>query len=146
MISSLPHETLTREHLLNMPTSFLAYVGDTVFELHTRTRAIGSGAGSIQEIHQATVSHVRAGAQASAMRALSDQLTAGEQDLVRRARNAHQGTVAKHASLADYRMSTSFECLLGYLYLSGDTERLEFIMSEADKYIEQFPMRSVNEQ
>ncbi len=129
-----------------MPTSYLAYVGDTVFELHTRTAAIASGAGSIQDVHRATVSRVRAGAQADAMRCLSTQLTEEEQDLVRRARNAHQGTVAKHASMTDYRLATSFECLLGYLYLRGDSRRLEYIMAEADKYIEQFPMRDVNEQ
>ena len=144
MTSGFRNRTYTDSELINMPTSFLAYIGDTVFELHTRTNTITLKAGSIQEIHCATVSRVRAGAQAAAIRGMMDFLTEAEQDLVRRARNAHQGTTAKHATKADYRLATAFECLLGFLYLKGDDERLAQIMTKADEIIGQLPARSVN--
>ena len=144
MTSGFRNRTYTDSELINMPTSFLAYIGDTVFELHTRTNTITLKAGSIQEIHCATVSRVRAGAQAAAVREMMDFLTEAEQDLVRRARNAHQGTTAKHATKADYRLATAFECLLGFLYLKGDDERLAQIMTKADEIIGQLPARSVN--
>ncbi len=144
MTSGFRNRIYTETELINMPTSFLAYIGDTVFELHTRTNTISLKAGSIQEIHCATVSRVRAGAQAAAMRGMSEMLTAAEQDLVRRARNAHQGTVAKHASMADYRLATAFECLLGFLYLRGEDDRLAQLMAKADEIIGQLPARSVN--
>lgn len=144
MTSGFRNRIYTETELINMPTSFLAYIGDTVFELHTRTNTISLKAGSIQEIHCATVSRVRAGAQAAAMRGMSEMLTASEQDLVRRARNAHQGTVAKHASMADYRLATAFECLLGFLYLRGEDDRLAQLMAKADEIIGQLPARSVN--
>lgn len=144
MTPGFRNRTYTESELINMPTSFLAYIGDTVFELHTRTNTISLKAGSIQEIHCATVSRVRAGAQAQAIRGMTDILTEAEQDLVRRARNAHQGTVAKHASMADYRLATAFECLLGYLYLKGEDQRLAQLMARADEIIGQMPARSVN--
>ncbi|MBR2901733.1 MAG: ribonuclease III [Clostridia bacterium] len=144
MTSGFRSRLYTVSELINMPTSFLAYIGDTVFELHTRTNTISLGVGSIQEVHCATVSRVRAGAQAAAMRGMTELLTLEEQDLVRRARNAHQGTVAKHASMAEYRLATSFECLLGFLYLKGDDDRLAQLMAKADEIIGQIPARSVN--
>lgn len=144
MTQGFRNRTYTESELINMPTSFLAYIGDTVFELHTRTNTITLKAGSIQEIHCATVSRVRAGAQAAAIRGMTGFLTETEQDLVRRARNAHQGTTAKHASMADYRLSTAFECLLGFLYLKGDDTRLAQIMTKADEIIGQMPARSIN--
>ena len=36
----------------------------------------------------------------------------------------------------DYKMATAFEALIGYLYLSGEAERLEEIMAEAVRIIE----------
>ena len=33
-------------------------------------------------------------------------------------------TMAKHATMIDYRMATGFEALMGYLYLTGRTERI----------------------
>ncbi|HAK74405.1 MAG TPA: ribonuclease III, partial [Sporomusaceae bacterium] len=45
-------------------------------------------------------------------------------------RNA-KSTVPKSASVADYRYSTGFEALLGYLYLSKNNERLSEIAEKA---------------
>ena len=33
-------------------------------------------------------------------------------------------TTAKNASVADYRRATGFEALMGYLYLTGQTDRM----------------------
>ena len=39
-------------------------------------------------------------------------------------RNAHSPTMAKHATMADYRRATGFEALMGYLYLKDDFSRI----------------------
>ena len=39
-------------------------------------------------------------------------------------RNAKSYTTAKNASVADYRRATGFEALMGYLYLTGQTDRM----------------------
>ena len=57
-----------------------------------------------------------AGGGAAAHRTLlSDQ----ERAVYHRGRNAHSGTVPRHASVADYRVATGLEALVGYLYLTG---------------------------
>ena len=58
------------------------------------------------------------------MEILEPLLTEEEKSVYRRGRNAHSATMAKHATMADYRRATGFEALMGYLYLSGRTERM----------------------
>ena len=57
-------------------------------------------------------------------------LTEEEIGIFKRARNTKKGTKAKNASVADYNASTGFEALLGYLYLTGQNERLNFILNK----------------
>ena len=44
--------------------------------------------------------------------------------MFKRGRNASKASVAKHASPEEYRASTGFECLLGWLYLNGQLGRV----------------------
>ena len=46
-------------------------------------------------------------------------------------RNAKSNTTPKNADVTEYRMATGFETLLGYLYLSGEYERLSYLMEKA---------------
>ena len=54
-----------------------------------------------------------------------------EQDIFRRARNCKIQTSAKHAEPAEYRKASGFEAVIGYLYLTGNTERLFEFLSAA---------------
>ena len=56
--------------------------------------------------------------------ALEEDLTEEEADVYRRGRNAKSPTMAKNASMADYRKATGFEALMGYLYLKDDFDRI----------------------
>ena len=58
------------------------------------------------------------------MEILEPLLTEEEKSVYRRGRNAHSATMAKHATMADYRRATGFEALMGYLYLKEDTKRI----------------------
>ena len=51
--------------------------------------------------------------------------------MVRRGRNAKSHSVAKHASVTDYRLATGFEALCGYWYLTGQEERMLALLTEA---------------
>ena len=53
-----------------------------------------------------------------------------EQAIFKRARNAKKPTKAKHASVADYNVATGFEAILGYLYLIGENERINFLLNK----------------
>ena len=52
-----------------------------------------------------------------------------EQDIFRRARNCKVQTSAKHAEMSEYRRASGFEAVLGYLYLTGNTQRLNEFLS-----------------
>ena len=63
-------------------------------------------------------------------------LSEKEASLVRRARNRRTSSKPKNADPIDYKMATAFEALIGYLYLSGEEQRLEEVMAEAVRIIE----------
>ena len=102
----------------------LAYMGDTVWELLIRSRAMARRL-TVRHMHQAAVSGVNAKAQAEALACIMDALTEDEADVVRRGRNAHPHHASpKHQDPADYKAATGLEALIGYLYVSGQEERL----------------------
>jgi ribonuclease-3 family protein len=105
----------------------LAFVGDAVFNLFVRTMLVGSGK-KVRDLHRDAVNFVRASAQAGILRKIERYLTDREKDIVRVARNAKVNTVPKNAAIMDYHYSTGFEALLGYLYLTGQNERLNKIL------------------
>lgn len=102
----------------------LAYVGDAVYELVVRTVIAMEGNRSPKAMNKEAVRYVNAAAQAAAADAIGPLLTEEEADILRRGRNAHPATTAKHMSVGDYRKATGLEALAGYLYLSGREERL----------------------
>lgn len=120
----------------------LAYIGDAVFELLVRTHILASGNRKIKAIHQDTVDVVKAESQARLVRQIADELTDEEQEIVRRGRNA-KTSPPKNADPNDYRLSTGFEALLGYLYLKGDEARLIYLFDRAfEEGVESIPERS----
>ena len=102
----------------------LAYIGDGVYELIIRTILVKKGNCPVNRLHKKASSLVKAGEQSAIMEVIEEELTPEELSVYRRGRNAHSPTMAKHATMADYRRATGFEALMGYLYLSGRTERM----------------------
>ena len=106
----------------------LAYIGDTIYDLYVRTYLLNKRDFTPHGIHLASTKLVCASTQATACRNILPLFTEEEQDVFRRGRNAHMGTVPKHASIMDYRMATGLEAVLGYLYLEQQDERLTELM------------------
>jgi ribonuclease III family protein len=112
-----------------VPVSTLAYIGDAVYELAVRLHvAAGSNAKS-GELHRRSVKLVKAAAQAEAARGLQQDLTEEEQAIYRRGRNSSPGSMPRNADPADYMAATGFEAVIGYLYLKGETSRLEQLLA-----------------
>ena len=101
----------------------LAYIGDGVYELIIRTILVKKGNCPVNRLQKAS-SLVKAGAQSAIMEVIEEELTPEELSVYRRGRNAHSPTMAKHATMADYRRATGFEALMGYLYLKEDYTRM----------------------
>ena len=102
----------------------LAFVGDAVFSLLIRTKLLCERELTVNHLHKHAADFVKAEAQKNLMNAMLPKLTEEEMTVFKRGRNANSHSVAKHASVTDYRIATGFEALLGYLYLCGRTDRI----------------------
>ncbi len=111
----------------------LAYLGDAVYELHIRSLLISRGITQANQLHPAAVQYVRAPAQAALLLRLMPLLTPEEKDIVRRGRNAKPGHIPRSADGPTYHSSTAFECLIGYLYASGQMERLQTLFDAGEQ-------------
>lgn len=111
----------------------LAYLGDAVYELAIRTFVMNHGNTQINKMHKKTAGLVKAEAQANFYKVLEEELTEEEKAVYRRGRNAKSVTMAKHATMKDYRMATGFEALMGYLYLTEQMERMAELLGHGLK-------------
>lgn len=109
----------------------LAFIGDSIYDLVVRTIIVGRGNARPNHLHRETASIVKASAQAKAMDKIEGLLTEEEMEIFKRGRNANSATTAKNASKADYRRATGFEALIGFLYLSDQTDRMLELIKEA---------------
>lgn len=107
----------------------LAYIGDAVYELMIRTKIINRGSMQVNKMHKKSASLVKAETQARLFKLLEEELLEEELAAYKRGRNARSATMAKHATMIDYRMATGFEALIGYLYLTERFERLIELVS-----------------
>ena len=108
----------------------LAYVGDAVYEMFVRTKVVAQGNAAVNTLHKKAIAYVKAEAQADVLRDMFAELSEKEQDIVKRGRNAKPFTVPKNADVMDYKYATGLECLIGYLYLEKNFERLFEIMEK----------------
>ncbi len=108
----------------------LAYIGDAIYDLVIRSVVVERANRSANDLHKKTVRYVKAEAQAAMILALAPELTADEEAVYKRGRNAKSYTAAKNASLGDYRKATGFEALMGYLYLTNQTDRLLYLIKK----------------
>lgn len=125
-----------RMNLRNLNTDALAYIGDAVYELAVRQDLVRSGICRADRLHREATGYVSAAAQARAIRSIYDELTEEEQSQVRRWRNHRYHSKAKNADPMTYKWATAFEALAGYLYLCGDSQRLDWLISRARAVID----------
>ncbi len=103
----------------------LAFVGDAVYSLLIREYLATYKRFNINKLNKITIQYVSAHGQFMALNVLKDILTEEELSVVKRGMNTSKASVAKHASVEEYRSSTGFECLLGWLKLQGREVRIK---------------------
>ena len=114
-----------KERVKQMNPVVLAFVGDAVYTLLVRQRLALSHRYKTGELDRLTSQIVSAHGQSERLNALLPLLTEEETDIFKRGRNAKKPTKSKNASVGEYVRSTGFEAILGYLYRTGQTERIE---------------------
>lgn len=118
-------ETKPEVDIHEMSPVALAFVGDAVLELLVRARLVGSTRLQPNRLHTVATHYVSAHAQCRELEILEPLLTEAEVNVLRRGKNASKASVAKHATVQEYRASTGLECLLGWLYLRGENDRIQ---------------------
>ena len=110
----------------------LAFVGDSVWDLLVRQQLLHSDAHA-GALHKKASTVVNAAAQAEAARRLEPQLFEAEQAVYRRGCNAHaHHQPPKNQTPQDYSLASGLEALFGYLYLTGQYERLLMLYRAAN--------------
>ncbi len=109
----------------------LAYLGDAVIEIMTRKRVIDSGVSNVGKLNKMASHYVRATVQSEGVERILPLLTEKETDIFKRGRNAHGVSIPKSATALEYRRATGMEALFAYLYLEGQTERMELLFDTA---------------
>lgn len=115
---------LTQTNINQISPLALAYVGDAVFSLRVREVLVTKHQVSEAKLTKLCSRVVNAGNQSQIFRLWQPLLTEAEADIARRARNSHIHTKAKNYSVEEYIYATALEAVVGYLYLTGQNERL----------------------
>ncbi|MDD6208353.1 MAG: ribonuclease III domain-containing protein [Clostridiales bacterium] len=108
----------------------LAFIGDCIYDLVIRTMIVEKGNAPVNVLHHRAASLVKASAQTKLYYQIEPFLTEKEQAIFRRGRNAKSYTMAKNASMSDYRTATGVEALVGYLYLDHQMERVIMLIKK----------------
>lgn len=108
----------------------LAYMGDAVYEVYVRKFLLESGRVKPNDLHRASTKFVSAKAQAAQLHRLFEEqfLTEEEQTVAKRGRNAKSGHIPKNTDVLTYNHSTALEAVIGFLFLTGQLERMEEII------------------
>ena len=123
------HTPLGEERLQALGVLNLAHVGDAVYELLVRDMLARRGASRLSDQHRSAVAFVSAPAQAEALARILPALTEEESRVVRRGRNVRVHGCPAGCTIAQYHLATALEALFGWLWLRGQTERLETLFS-----------------
>ena len=113
----------------------LAFLGDAVFTLWVRQKLVEKGAGKPSDLQRMAAKIVSAHGQSDFLERVLPMLTEEESDIFRRGRNAKKPTKSKHATAAEYNRSTGLEAVIGFLHLTGQTERLEALLAQTDESV-----------
>lgn len=132
MLEDLRIREFSKEEARRLNPLQLAFIGDGVFEMYIRNFILSNNTElSSHKMHVKAIGYVKAKSQSTIMHNIENDLKEDEMYIYKRGRNAKSATVPKNANVIDYRNATGFEALLGFLYLTGNKERLFNILEKS---------------
>ena len=114
---------------MNRNVRALAYLGDSIYEVYIRKYLVDKGIEKVDELQKESINYVSARNQSKYLLEMMDNnfFNQEEIDIIKRGRN-HKSRNPKHVDVATYHNATGLETLIGYLYLDGNTKRIDEIM------------------
>ncbi|MDR2091236.1 MAG: ribonuclease III [Clostridiales bacterium] len=113
---------------LGMNALVLAFIGDAFLTLFVRTDLATASSRKAGELHKRTSAVINARNQARIADAVFPLLDDAEREVYMRGRNAKSKNTAKNADVFVYKKATALEAVLGFLYVTGRTDRIEELM------------------
>ncbi|HHU43002.1 MAG: ribonuclease III domain-containing protein [Bacillota bacterium] len=121
-------EDLDEKDIINLNPLVLSFIGDSVQTLYIRSKLGINSSAKTGKLHLLASKQLNATSQSIAMRKILDSLTDKELEIYKRARNSKTSSSAKNASITDYHIASGFEAVIGYLYLTKNSERINELM------------------
>lgn len=119
--------------LQKVSSQTLAFIGDAVYNVYIRSYLSSLSNEQTGKLHVKSIKYVSAKAQSKTIDLIFDLLNEEEVQVYKRGRNTHIPSVSKNVDVVNYKKATGFEALLGYLYVKKENERLDFIVKESIK-------------
>lgn len=126
-------DTFDKNRINSINPIVLAFVGDAVYSLYIRSELAVDNDSKTGILNKLATSKVKATAQADLIERILPILSEEESAVFKRARNAKKHAKSKSASVAEYNLSTGFEAVLGYLYLSGNSDRINYLLKKGNE-------------
>ena len=126
-------DTADKNKIISISPVVLAFVGDAVYSLYIRSELVFSSDSKTGVLNKLATSKVKATAQAELIEKIFPILDDDEVAVFKRARNAKKHARSKSASVAEYNLSTGFEAVLGYLYLLGRYDRINYLLGKGNE-------------
>ncbi|HHT82845.1 MAG TPA: Mini-ribonuclease 3 [Clostridiales bacterium] len=124
-------QTMSKKEAFALNPLVLSFIGDSVHTLYVRSKLSVNLMQKTGTLHSLTAKEINAVSQSKAMKIILPILNEDENDIYKRARNSKTNSSAKNASINEYHIASGFEAIIGYLYLTGQNERLHYLLERA---------------
>lgn len=124
---------ISQAEALQKNANVLAFIGDAVQTLYVRTKVADLHDTKTGTLHRKVSKEVCATSQAKAIKSIIDGLDELELMVYKRSRNVTKPSKAKNVDVAEYNLASGFEGLMGFLYITGNHERLKELLEKAYK-------------
>ena len=106
----------------------LAFIGDAVYNVYIRTYLTSLNNSKSGVLHKESIKYVSAKGQAYTLDKIYDLLNKEEVSVYKRGRNTSISSLSRNIDIGEYKKATGFEALIGYLYIKGKKDRLDFLV------------------
>ena len=116
--------------------SNLSYIGDAYYELEIRKYLLNKNITKNKDLRDISIKFVSASAHTFIYEVLKNEFTEEEMIIFNRGRNGTATGHRKNINRKEHGISSGYEAIIGYLYLKGDFDRLNYIMKKSIEIVE----------
>ena len=126
-------EVWNEKEAAKLPARTLAYIGDAVYELALRLNHVSIGIDGAGKLHDSLVGIVSSPAQAKVFDSIFPELPEEDMKMVKCWRNAKIPIRYGSGTRLEYAKATALEAWVGFLFVTGQTDRMIDVIQIAIK-------------